>query len=104
MGMIKFQWKGLPEMQRKMRKAAEEIGANAKAAVEAEAQRILEEAKKRVPVDTGELRDSGRVVTVESGNTVTSRIEFTAEHAAHVHEDPDAQHDTTVSGSFSNPR
>lgn len=52
------------------------------------AKELLEEAKSRVPVDTGELRDSGEV-RVRGGR---AQVVFTAEHAAVVHEDLQASH------------
>lgn len=52
------------------------------------AERILKDAQARVPVDEGELRDSGRVQV--DGDEVT--VTFTADHAIPVHEDLEAHH------------
>jgi len=49
---------------------------------------VLKEARDRVPVDDGDLRKSGRVVTDDLDVTV----KFTAPHAALVHEKTDLNH------------
>jgi hypothetical protein len=48
------------------------------------AQVVLLEAQRIVPVDTGELRDSGQVSMRDTGSTVVADIEFLAGHAAYV--------------------
>lgn len=45
---------------------------------------ILNEARRIVPVDTGELRDSGRKDVMEESRSVTGIVSFTAKHAAYV--------------------
>ncbi len=55
-----------------------------RAGVEAFGNLVLEEAKAIVPVDTGELRDSGSVVMEESGKRVTAHVVFSAPHSAFV--------------------
>ena len=49
-----------------------------KAAINAAAGRLLAEARARAPVDTGELRDSARIVTGPDGSV---GVAFTAPHA-----------------------
>lgn len=44
--------------------------------------RILDTALSLVPVDTGELKSSGKATVVWSGTIVKGRVEFTAGHAA----------------------
>lgn len=55
-----------------------------KAGVTAFANLVLEEAKAIVPVDTGELRDSGGVEVQETEKSVRALVVFTAEHSAYV--------------------
>ncbi len=45
---------------------------------------VLQEAQAIVPVDTGELRDSGSVVMEESDKRVTGHVVFSANHAGFV--------------------
>jgi len=45
---------------------------------------VLLEAQRIVPVDTGELQASGRVIVRETGSSCVADIEFTAGHAAYV--------------------
>lgn len=62
----------------------------------AEAQAIMNESKKIVPVDTGALKTSGRVenptITADGIEVVMGYGGPSAPYAAIVHEDPDAQH------------
>jgi hypothetical protein len=90
--MIKIKFKGVEQMLEKMRKAGEDTHRKMHAAVQEEAERILAEAKSRVPVDTGELRDSGHVVMSDDGRKIKALIEFDAPHAVVVHEDLEATH------------
>lgn len=48
------------------------------------ARKCLEDAKQVVPVDTGELKESGKIVTYQDNLEVV----FDAEHAIYVHEMP----------------
>lgn len=63
---------------------AQRITPAVKAGVTAFANLVLEEAKAIVPVDTGELRDSGGVVVQETEKSVRALVVFTAEHAGYV--------------------
>lgn len=62
--------------------AADEIGLEL-------ANQVLERAKDLVPVDTGDLRDSGQVVPEGDGSYA---VEFTAPHAIYVHERTELHH------------
>ncbi|HXG71552.1 MAG TPA: HK97 gp10 family phage protein [Gemmatimonadaceae bacterium] len=68
----------------------EERAAAARAALWSEATAILAEAQRRVPVDTGDLRDSGAIE--EDPATGALRVVFTAGHSLIVHEDLEANH------------
>jgi HK97 gp10 family phage protein len=45
---------------------------------------VLLEAQAIVPVDTGELKASGRTAVRQTGSSVVADVEFTAPHAAYV--------------------
>jgi hypothetical protein len=68
-------------MARAMRDAAAQ-------ALRAEVEATLAEATTRVPVDTGELRDSGVIV----GEGMSLSIAYTARHALPVHERVEVRH------------
>ncbi len=88
--------RGLDEMKANLKKVGPNARAQVVAAVEAEANRMLEEAKARVPVETGALRDSGTVTMVETGSTVKAVISFgndEVDYAVEVHENLDAHHE-----------
>lgn len=53
-----------------------------------EGERILSLSQQNVPIESGELHDSGTVTTEKSGDTTTTTIEFDADHAIYVHEIP----------------
>lgn len=56
----------------------------ARAGCEKSTDMVLAKAVARVPVRTGELRDSGHTVIVETEKTVTGYVVFDAEHAGYV--------------------
>lgn len=64
---------GIEEMKARLKQVGAKAHAQVKTVVEAEATRMLEEAKARVPVETGALRDSGTVTIVEAGSTVKAQ-------------------------------
>ncbi len=55
-----------------------------RAGVEAFGQLVLDEAKAIVPVDTGELRDSGVLSVEDKPNSVVAIVAFTANHASFI--------------------
>ena len=85
--------RGGNDMIRKLQAAAQRIQTDVRAAVNDEGERLLDKAEERVPVDTGELRDSGHVIDATEGDTIAAEIEFDAPHALVVHEDLEAKHD-----------
>jgi len=89
--------RGLDEMTANLKRIGASAHEQTKTALEAEATRLLDEAKSRTPVDTGALRDSGRVTLVESGTTVKATISFgdeAVDYAVEVHENLEAHHET----------
>ena len=48
------------------------------------ATKVLETAQDIVPVDTGELRDSGHVEVTQAGKTVAAAVVFDAPHSVYV--------------------
>lgn len=53
---------------------------------------LLVESRPMVPVKTGELRDSGSVVTTDTPDGALATVAYTAPHALAVHEDLAARH------------
>ena len=53
-------------------------------AARAAAALVLERSQQIVPVDTGELKASGKIVERQTDKTVVAEIVYTAEHAAYV--------------------
>jgi|SRR5579864_2376944 len=84
---------GLDEMKARLTQAATSAHAQLRTAVETEANRLLEEAKARVPVESGTLRDSGTVTMTETGTKVTATIAFDTPYATYIHEDLELQHE-----------
>lgn len=94
--MPSIEFQGLDEVSRVLGRArtAERVMARA---VFSEAETVLNESKKIVPVDTGVLKNSGAVSPpqIEPGAV---EVEITyggaaAPYALYVHEDPDARHE-----------
>lgn len=93
---IDMKIEGMDQLQAILQKATEGQRTIFADAMRAEAQRIMNESKKIVPVDTGALKTSGRV---ETPTVTATEIEVVigyggpaAPYAEIVHEDPDAQH------------
>jgi Bacteriophage HK97-gp10, putative tail-component len=81
-------------MKGKIHGVAKDTPRAAQTGVAAEAQRLLTESQKRVPVKTGALRDSGRVRIQEpQGKQISAQIDYTMPYAVVVHEDLEAHHD-----------
>jgi len=84
---------GLAEVQTRLRKAKSDTEGRLRVTLAEEANTVLDAARASVPVDKGELRDSGAVspVTVE-GSAFTVAVGFgsgpSAAYAAAVHETP----------------
>src|SRR4051812_28276540 len=92
-GWMSFDMKGTKEM----RQRAVEMKANQRRAmlraVDKFDRQELSESQKRVPVDTGELRDSGFTVPAYfEGDQVRGGVGYGADHAMVVHEDLEAHH------------
>ena len=84
---------GFDEMQRTLTRIAKNVTAQAKRGLGDRAGAILEASNQLVPVDTGELKDSGIITDVKRrGDVIEATVEYTADHAAPVHEDLDARH------------
>ena len=87
-----FQLSGLNEMRAKIDALKAEFTQQVEVAVEAEATRLLEIAKEKCPIETGELRDSGKVAMSRDGGRTTAEISFNTPYAAEVHENLEAHH------------
>lgn len=86
--------RGAAEMQRTLQRIAANVPEQAEDALEEAAEDILQEAQARVPIDTGELHDSGGVQVTNDRHRTRVEIFFTAPHAPYVHEDLEADHPT----------
>ncbi|MCH8322576.1 MAG: HK97 gp10 family phage protein [Proteobacteria bacterium] len=80
--MIRLEITNLPAFQRSLEKLTGDIQDNIKDALRAGAQDLAVRAKERVPVKSGELRDS--IVTLEGGEGMNYIISATAPHARFV--------------------
>lgn len=65
---------------------------------ERQANELLRQSQEQVPVNTGELRDSGYVKINKTSDSISAEIGYTAPHAIYVHEDRQAQHDNGKAG------
>jgi hypothetical protein len=94
--------KGVTEMNRALREIIDIFPRRVEAALYAEAQIEMTEAKRRTPVDTGKLRASGRVSQpVREGRTITVTLSFgggAITYAVIVHENLEANHDSPPFG------
>lgn len=92
----KFTVTGLREMQAKMQRLAQRFPDEVERALHQEAEIEATEAKRRTPVDTGNLRGSIHVEgPTRAGRTVSAAIVAggpAAPYALHVHEDLEAFH------------
>jgi HK97 gp10 family phage protein len=66
--------RGVPRLRRKLRRMEPEVRASVAAAVLEGAEEIRDEAKRRVPTDTGSLRDYIQVVRGASSDRLSWRV------------------------------
>ena len=84
---------GFDQLQRTLGRIADNVPKQAARGLGDRADSILKASNRLVPIETGELRDSGSVVDVKRrGDVIEATVEYTADHAAPVHEDLDARH------------
>ena len=84
---------GFEELERTLTRIGKNVTAQAERGLGDQSAKILEASNRLVPVDTGELKDSGSVTKVERrGDVIEATVEYTADHAAPVHENLDARH------------
>lgn len=91
-----FQVRGLTEMKNRILQMEKSLPRRLEAALKAEAEIEMTEAKRRTPVDTGTLRNSGRVSDPTwSGEQLSVHLSFggaASHYALIVHEDLNAFH------------
>jgi hypothetical protein len=80
--------KGADALQKQLAALARTAPGVGAAAARALAEGILARSNELVPVDSGELRDSGEVIATDGGFAVT----YSAPYALTVHEDTSARH------------
>ncbi len=91
---LKLAIRGLQGLGKKAKRQERRVISNVGEGLIAGAQIILDDARERVPVRTGELRDSGRVDPLEeSRGELRTGVSFggvrDVDYAVDVHEDPD---------------
>lgn len=92
-GPIEFTYSGTKEMRQKAKKLQDDSRRSMLKSVDNFTTTEMREMKKRTPVETGELQDSGYTEKAHFvGDQVQARLGFTAEHAMVVHEDLEAFH------------
>jgi hypothetical protein len=87
-------FRGTDAFARKVEQATEELKRRAAKALVREAEAVMADSKENyVPVDTGNLRNTGVVLpAVIDASGVSVEMGFSADYAAVVHEDLTAQH------------
>lgn len=93
--MSTFKIEGLDKLATRLDKLAQGIGPAFAHALNVEAEIEMTEMKRRTPVDTGNLRASGHVVSKWSGREFSTMWVFggpAAPYAAYVHENLEAFH------------
>ena len=86
---------GTKEMKETLVRLSRRFPQKAGAALRAEAEIEMKEAKRRTPVDTGVLRNSGRVDVEKSGRVIRASLSFggaASAYAVRVHEDTEVWH------------
>ena len=84
---------GVDELLRNFDRLAKNVPEQAAGALGDRAKAILEASNRLVPVDTGELQDSGSGTEVtRRGDVIEVAVQYTAPHGAAVHEDLDVAH------------
>lgn len=93
---IEFDIEGIKRLSGRLDRMETAVAAAAVPALVAEGEKVMTEAKRNTPVDTGTLRSSGRVRAPEvSRNSLTVPLTFggaAQEYAVYVHEDLQAAH------------
>lgn len=94
--VVKWDVKGLTQLQRKLNNLAANISHEGGAALRMEGEIEMTEAKRRTPVKTGALRGSGTVTGPQfRGKVIQVRLKFgnfAVSYAARVHEDTEVFH------------
>lgn len=92
-GFFSFDLKGTKEMQARAKTLSTAGKRSMVRAVNEFDRQELAESQKRVPVDTGELKESGFYIPAYfEGDTVRGGVGYGADHALVVHEDLEAHH------------
>ena len=81
-----FKVTGIKEITKNLRKTKDRVRSVAQAAVMQEARAILDRAKRRVPVETGQLRDSGTIEFRKTKHGAVAEVSFNTEYAEKVNE------------------
>lgn len=88
---IELTIRGIEQVNARLAQLAQEYPQQARAALYQEAEIEMAESKRRVPVDTGALHDSGRVEVVDDGVRLAYG-DAAVDYAIYVHENLEALH------------
>ena len=84
--------KGLAQYKKRASDLDRSWSKHASQQLQAGANQVLQDSNSQVPVDTGNLRQSGKVVMEETPRKITAEIEYTEDYAVFVHENLEARH------------
>lgn len=97
---LKCQVLGAKDIQNALKKKVRGTGKKFEKALEKGAKLILRESKKLVPVASGALKNSGRIVKTGSYFKTQVAVTYTMRYAIYVHEDLTARHKKGKSAKF----
>lgn len=90
---MKIEWEGADDFARFLRETPGVTQRDVEAALYLEGEEMMSVAKRRTPVDTGNLRASGHVKLPETrGGRVEVTLAYGTEYAVYVHEITTSQH------------
>lgn len=90
--MFRFDERAFDSMIRRVQQLGPRARQQAREAAERTGRDVLAASRPLVPVETGELRDSGTVIVEETSDGAAATVVYTASHAAAVHENLEAVH------------
>lgn len=90
--MLILKVRGMSRLEQNIKKLQQQYPKRVANAMLAEARVELKEARRRTPVDTGELRASGFVAQTITRSKIETEIGFDTPYAIFVHEDLEANH------------
>lgn len=90
--MISVKVKGISSWKQSASKAADKMNTGAMQGTVAGAEQVLRDSNAIVPIDSGNLRNSGKVRMEDTKNKKKAAVGYSASYAVFVHENLDANH------------